>query len=80
MLYEALTKKTDTTYELTSVPCPDCSSQVTIEIDGTSVYLDNQGELIQNTLPEQAPEVRERFVSGICGDCWKSLFGVVDDE
>ena len=80
MLYETLTKKDDTTYELTSVECPMCASQLTIEIDGTSVYLDSQGALIQKSLPDLNPEVRERFISGICGTCWSDLFGSGDDN
>ena len=38
------------------------------------------GELIQDALPNLTADQRELLISGTCDDCWKTMFGTVDDE
>jgi hypothetical protein len=65
-------------YKITSPPCPDCNAFVTLEIDGKSLFLANQGEFVQKVLPKEPQQVREQFVSGYCGSCWSKIFA--DDK
>ena len=80
MLYETIQKKEEGTYYLTSVNCPDCETALTIEVPSQNVFLMNQGGLVTSVLPDEPADVRERFISGICGDCWNNLFGVGEDQ
>ncbi len=80
MMFARLVKKEEGLYNLTSVECPSCNSHLTIEISGESAFLLNQNALIQNVLPDQTLDVRERFISGICGTCWDTMFGEPDYE
>lgn len=36
--------------------------------------------LIQDAIPEVAPELREMFVSGTCPKCWDEMFGGDEDD
>lgn len=48
----------------------------TVEIPVTDKQLERyqNGELIQNVLPNVSPGDRELFISGICGTCFDNVF------
>lgn len=39
-----------------------------------------EGKLVQEVIPHVEPALREMFISGICPDCWKEIFGESDDD
>ena len=60
-----------------SKDCPDCGKPG-VEIRITPKQADEivwSANLIQNILPNHSPEVRERFITGICEECWNYMFG-----
>jgi len=61
-------------YKVQSNACPSCGESITILITPEALYAYNQGGYVQDVLSGFDPEVRERFVTGICGECWKTLF------
>jgi hypothetical protein len=40
----------------------------------------NNNAFIQDVLPDVEIAVRERFMTGICGDCWNKLFNPDEEE
>ena len=55
--------------------CPFCHTEHTVlaPFDG---YFDWQnGELIQNAMPELTPTEREQLISGLCPNCQEIIFG-----
>ena len=62
-------------YKVQSNVCAGCGESITILITPESMEAYNQGGYVQDVLSGFAPDIRERFVSGICGECWKTLFG-----
>lgn len=52
------------------------------EYENYLVYLDSRGVLIQNILPDVAPQDREllRFMGGVCSDCWNKYIRQAPDE
>jgi hypothetical protein len=65
-------------YRVTSNLCVGCNESITILITPQQLYAYNQGGYAQDVLPELTNEQRERFISGICGICWITLF--TDEE
>jgi len=65
-------------YVVTSHPCPMCADTQNIAITSDKLFAYHQGALVQNVLFNFDAATRERFVSGVCGPCWDSMFG--DDE
>jgi hypothetical protein len=61
-------------YVVTSPACPMCGDQVSIKITPDKLYAYNQGAYVQQVLSEHPADVRERFISGVCGTCWVKLF------
>jgi hypothetical protein len=80
MLIQSVTKIEEGRYKITSRPCPDCSTAVSLEIDGASLFLANQGAFVQKVLPNEPDSVRERFVSGYCAGCWSLIFADDGEE
>jgi hypothetical protein len=80
MMFTSVSKVEEGLYEVTSKPCPDCTTTVSLQISGHSLYLANQGALVQFVLPNQTADVRERFVSGYCSTCWNTMFDFDDEE
>jgi len=62
-------------YKVQSNVCAGCGESITILITPEAMELYKQGGYVQDVLKGFTPECRERFVSGICGECWKTLFG-----
>ena len=61
-------------YVVTSQPCPTCNEVLSIEITPESLFLYNNGANVQTVLVNYPPAIRERFMTGICGTCWDSMF------
>ena len=58
-----------------SVKCPFCGKVTEIEVPLVG-YLDwEDGELIQNAMPNLSAEDRELLISGVCYDCQRKIFG-----
>lgn len=76
MRIQNLTKLNEDEYEITSPDCPDCGlAGMTTTISGSQLYGLNQGILLaQEILPDLSAGERERFISGTCNPCYKSLF------
>jgi hypothetical protein len=66
-------------YVVTSKPCPTCDESISIEIAPEKLFLYNQGGYAQDVLSNFDVDVRERFITGNCGECWNAMFGS-DDE
>lgn len=64
-------------YLVTSQVCPTCECADKIEITGSELFQYHQGALAQEVLSRFTPEVREKFISGYCGDHFhEAMFGV----
>ena len=63
------------------VNCVECGKTVEIEfserdLDGYERrFMFGERILIQEALPDVPRELREMFLSGLCPDCWESVFG-----
>lgn len=58
--------------------CTYCDETITIDVpakwvQGLQSWMNNE-ELIQNALPEMDAGDREVLVSGICKQCWATMF------
>lgn len=65
-------------YSVTSKACPTCDETITIQIAPEKLFLYNQGGYVQDVLSNFDVDVRERFITGTCGECWDSMFGSGD--
>lgn len=52
------------------------------EYENYLMYLDSRSVLIQDILPDVAPQDREllRFMGGVCSDCWNKYIRQAPDE
>lgn len=68
-------------HEITVVTyCPFCGKAHEVEVNEID-YLDwEDGELAQNAFPYLSADDREMLISGICPDCWNSMFGQEEEE
>jgi hypothetical protein len=71
------TKNNNLNYFVTSLDCPVCLDNTTIEITSDKLYLYNQNGMAQDVLFGYPAEIRERFITGYCDTCWNQIF---DDE
>jgi hypothetical protein len=51
-----------------------------LEITGQQLWAYNNNAHVQEVMPEVAPEIRERFISGTCSACWDQIFPEEDEE
>ncbi len=65
-------RKTDdlSGYYVDSHSCPMCSDILTVYVSSYELYRYNQGAYAQDVISRVPPSWRERFISGICEDCW----------
>ena len=61
-------------YTIESFPCGECLTTVLVHITGAQIWEYNQGAHVQDVIPEAPADIRERFISGICGACWTKMF------
>ena len=57
------------------IRCPMCRQFHYVEVNEHDFYAWQSGELVQNAFPYLSAEEREMLISGICPDCWESMFG-----
>ena len=67
-------------YNVTSIPCPGCSTTMTTELSGEKLFGHNQGAMTHQTLSHLDADDRERFISGTCKNCWSDMFGSDEEE
>jgi hypothetical protein len=60
-----------------TVFCEKCDKEYLLPVSIGQVLRWRRGELIQNGMPELPPADRELFLSGICGECWRKMFGTL---
>ena len=61
------------------VRCIHCQTNHIIPVDHTGYTQWIQGALIQQVLPGLSEDQRELLISRTCGECWREMF-LVDDE
>lgn len=62
-------------YLATSPECPDCGEDTTVTMTGGKVFAYRNGMMAHEVFPDLSAGMRERFISGICPDCWELVFG-----
>lgn len=60
-------------YVVTSLPCPDCGTTKTVSISSEQLFAYNQGGYAQDVLKDYDAGIRERFISGMCNDCFCTM-------
>lgn len=63
-----------------SCSCPFCGKATELIVPSRGYRLWQEGELIQNALPELTAGQRETLISGLCPDCQSSFFEEDEDE
>lgn len=54
--------------------CPFCGATHMIEVNLTDYWDWGDGKLAQDAFPYLTPDEREMLISGICLECWDSMF------
>lgn len=60
--------------KLMSLKCPECGKEPMSVNITEEQYSRFKKEHIQDVLPELNVNERERFVSGLCSECWDKIF------
>ena len=55
--------------------CPFCGAEHSVEVDSAQFEAWENGELIQNVMPNLTPTEREQLISGLCPKCQAKVFG-----
>jgi hypothetical protein len=58
------------------IECRECSKSYAIPVTLYQLNSWQDGELIQNIMPELGRDTRELFISGTCSECWDKMFGL----
>jgi hypothetical protein len=67
-------------YAVTSHPCPRCNEDLTVSVSSQELFAYRQGALAQDVLSAYDADVRERFISGTCNNCWNAMFAYLDED
>ena len=59
--------------------CPFCGRGNEVEVNEEDYWDWQDGTLAQDAFPYLASEEREMLISGICPDCWNSMWGSDED-
>ena len=57
------------------ITCPFCGADHTIKVKSAQYEAWQNGELIQNAMPDLTPTEREQLISGLCPRCQAEMFG-----
>ena len=57
------------------ITCPFCGADHTVEVNLAQYEAWQNGELIQNAMPDLTPTEREQLISGLCPKCQAEMFG-----
>jgi hypothetical protein len=61
--------------------CPLCKKDWHIDVDTHNYAMwRNNMCLIQDAFPDMGPSDRELLISGICNDCWQTMFKPDDED
>ena len=55
--------------------CPFCGEDHAVEVNLAQYEAWQNGELIQNAMPDLTPAEREQLISGWCPKCQAEMFG-----
>lgn len=76
-----ITKTDDLQHYIIEIVCPICKKPHEIKITTMELFkLRTSNEHIQDILPNLTDAEREMFISGVCPDCWKMLFGDPEED
>ena len=67
-------------YYVQSLDCPMCGYATTAFVTSQQMWEYNQGGYAHDVLSAYDADVRERFISGICGECWNNLFEMEEED
>lgn len=56
------------------VACRCCGEHFSLNLSVSALQAWQNGELIQNAMPELSADERELLISHTCGDCWEKMF------
>ena len=57
------------------ITCPFCGADHTVDVDLAKFEAWQNGELIQNAMPDLTFTEREQLISGLCPKCQMKAFG-----
>ena len=57
------------------VNCVKCDRPVDVPCTEQQIKVWQDGEMIQNAMPNLTADQREMLITGICGICWEVMFG-----
>ena len=57
------------------ITCPFCDEDHAVEVNLAQFEAWQNGELIQNAMPDLTPTEREQLISGLCPKCQAKMFG-----
>jgi len=60
--------------------CPICGEVFEFDVPADGYRAWQEGELIQNAMPNLAPEYREMLMSHICPFCWDAMFSDEEED
>ena len=55
--------------------CPICGQEHAVEVNIANFQKWQEGELIQNAMPELSATEREQLISNLCPNCQFKIFG-----
>ena len=55
--------------------CPFCGANHAVEVNLAQYEVWQNGELIQNAMPDLTPTEREQLISSLCPKCQAKIFG-----
>ena len=55
--------------------CPLCRKHSFVEVNEENYFMWAAGALAQDVFPYLSANERELLISGMCADCWKSMWG-----
>ena len=58
-----------------AITCPFCGEDHAVEVNLAQYEAWQNGELIQNAMPDLTPTEREQLISGLCPKCQAEMFG-----
>jgi len=61
-------------------PCYSCGKPVTVPVKAADYERFERGAFVQDCFPYLPLEQREFLISGICGECWASMFSPEDED
>jgi len=58
-----------------AIICPFCGKDYAVDVNLAQYEAWQNGELIQNAMPDLTPVEREQLISGLCPKCQAKMFG-----